>query len=130
MEQIAPIVGAFYRKPAPQVLQVLPMGHPLCIQREPTNPYDSNAIKVLIDTSTLDEGMLENLSDALNMTKEHSLESLMEQDFFHLGYIPKTHNEAIIAAWDKEFDPDLCELAFTMEGKPAVKLQRKGTENA
>lgn len=120
-EPIVPIVGAFFRKPAPQVLQVLPMGHPLSIEKEPSNPYDSNAIKVLVDTSTLDEEMLESLSQTLASMPEYTVDALMEEDFFHLGYVPKTHNEGILAAWDS-LDPASCELAFTMEGKPAVKI--------
>ena len=46
-----PIVGAHFRPPAKQLLEVLPIGTPMLLRAEPDNPYDENAIQVLVSLS-------------------------------------------------------------------------------
>lgn len=89
-----PIVGAHFRPPAKAVLQVLAMGHPLVLRKEPSNPYDPNAIMVLVETATIPEPVRPTL-DALAQGFGHSMEEILVEQFFHLGYIPKTMAPAL-----------------------------------
>lgn len=46
MKALYPIVGARHRGDAQKLLDSLPTGEPLILKREPSNPYDHNAIQV------------------------------------------------------------------------------------
>ena len=85
-----PIVGAFYRPPAKVLLSVLAIGTPLQLMAEPENEYDSNAVAVWLDTNELTQAMQDELetSEAL-ASCGFSLAQILEQEQWHLGYIPK-----------------------------------------
>ena len=82
-----PIVGAFYRPPAPAIINALPVGAELLLIPEDSNPYDSNAIAVWCPKESLP-----TLSDALRSDLAGygvSPEQYMEYTDVHLGYIPR-----------------------------------------
>lgn len=53
----AALMGANFRpKETREVLVGLPTGQELSLEREPENPYDPNAVKVIFDAGTGDSG--------------------------------------------------------------------------
>jgi hypothetical protein len=53
------VKGAFYRSPdIRQYVEMLEPGSPLMLEREPENPYDANAVKVLDPDSELHLGYI------------------------------------------------------------------------
>ena len=89
-----PIVGMKFRPPAQGILNVLPAGAKLLARREPSNAYDANAIQVLWCT---DPALVE--TSKLDLSVEgygSSAASVLAQNEWHLGYIPRT--EALVLA--------------------------------
>ena len=126
---ISPIVGAYYRPPASTILDYLPMKFPLTLDPEPTNEYDSNAIRVILDQNNL-QGFISDLEADENLASEvnnnlfssgWSLEQLAELSELHLGYIPRTHNTQLLALLSSS--PDWSATYTTLpDGKPAVRV--------
>lgn len=112
---VTKIVGAHFRPPAKGILAALPLAHPLIFKPEPSNPYDANAIQVLIDTTTL-EGEL--LNDVEREILPYGSELSDLEELHHLGYIPKE-----IAATLRLREATSGELAFTLGGMWAVKFE-------
>jgi hypothetical protein len=83
-----PIVGAFYRPPAKALIDVLPIGTPLQLIAEPENPYDPNAVAVYLASEHIPEAAKAKLEETLPLCG-FSVEAVMEQQFWHLGYVPK-----------------------------------------
>ena len=48
---LTPIVGTHFHPPAKLLLTKLPVGTPLILSPTPDNPYDSNAIEILLASS-------------------------------------------------------------------------------
>ena len=100
---ITQIVGTNFRgADVVMLLRGLPPGTQLTLVREPDNQYDSNAIKVMYDgTSPIKEERVPTR---------------------HLGYVPKTDNEALAyshdasGGWPKD-------LTVTLMNKPYILLQ-------
>jgi hypothetical protein len=80
----APIVGSFFRKPAPAIIANLPSGTPLRLEAEPDNPHDPNAIKVIIDAEHLPHN--EEL-EAACVAQGTFPEDLYAAASWHIGYI-------------------------------------------
>lgn len=123
---ISPIVGAYYRPPASTILVYLPLGTNLLLEPEPTNDYDSNAIKVTLDNDTISDwidspNFPSTLDEAL-VNCGYSVEvidNLFEP--LHLGYIPKTHNTQLLGLLSS--GPDWSATYTTLpDGKPAVRI--------
>ena len=118
MIQSAPIVGMHFRPPAKAIMQVLPAGAPLRLEREPENPYDRNAIKVWIRSSTIPESQYETL-DSLAAGHGIELREILAQAEWHVGYIASKTGEAAQVA--REMDEDarvIATLGFDMKGGP------------
>ena len=120
-----PIVGAHFRPPAKALLASLPNGHPLWLVPEPENPYDSRAIAVFLQSVSIPKESEETL-EAMALGMGHDLESIKESEWWHLGYIPKTHNVELAKILATQY-PDLttdfpCYLCFDMKGAPQVTL--------
>jgi len=114
---LVPIVGAHYRPPAKAILAVLPGGTPLLLRAEPTNPYDSNAIMVLLDPRHIPEHCKEELAtrcEGYGM----DLDEVLAQSHIHVGYVPAVNALAIRLPGDTP-----AALAFTMNGGPAVSFE-------
>lgn len=85
---IFPIVGAHFRPPAKAILASLPSGQELWLRPEPTNPYDENAVQVLLRTESIPNECWENLIlQASGMGFDEA--ALRAEPLWHLGYIPK-----------------------------------------
>lgn len=127
MAQVYPIVGAHFKPPAKAVLQAVPLGTPLVLRPEPSNPYDANAVAVWI--SSVEFGAdLYPLLTSLCGGYGWSLEDLLAQGEHQLGYVPaklalECRAELALTGRpltpDRDFESELCCLA---NGNPAVKL--------
>ena len=120
------LVGAHFRPPAKQVLAHLPAGAELIIQREPENPYDAGAIKVLVDLAEVPEGQRGALDEALTGTGTDLVE-LLQGPLLQLGFIISPTNKklggyASNLAVGEFMSRGACiaRLGFTAEGEPLV----------
>lgn len=113
-----PIVGAHFRPPAKQLLAAIAGGTDLALIPEPENPYDPNAVRVVLcgESITVDD---ETLMDQLAGTG-YDIDDI-RSGVFHVGYIPKT--EAVWVQPRMAGAPAAGVFAFTMEGKPAVTFE-------
>lgn len=132
---VVPLVGAHFRPPAKAILQSLPASYPLELRPEPTNPYDANAVAVWFDAASLSAPAKEELESTLPGSGS-SLEDLLSQRFWQLGYLAKEHAaihqerigftieghnvDASVSGEGFLWTGYPCKLTFTAEGKPAV----------
>ena len=128
----SPIVGAYFRPPAKQVLASLPSGCQLVLVAEPDNPYDAAAIKVLVGLDQVPEGQYEELERALDGTGT-SLGELLERDEpLHLGYVISAGNKKL-GSWDSNeavaelLRQGACQarLGFGPDGQPLVLVNQE-----
>ena len=137
---ISPIVGAYYRPPASTILAYLPMKFPLTLDPEPTNEYDSNAIRVILNQHSL-QGFLSDLETDEETSSEvnsnlfssgWSLEQLAELDELHLGYIPRTHNTQLLDLLSQPSGNFNWSATYTtlLDGKPAVRVDFAANTNS
>ena len=117
-----PIVGAAYRPPAPAILASLPAGTVLALRPEPANPYDPNAVMVVITTACLqDSADVEELAVRLGgfgMTPEDVFDAPGEHEH-HLGYVAKTFAAHLAPMMGGQVWP--AELMFDAAGRPLAK---------
>lgn len=116
------IVGCHFRPPAKDLLQVMATGTPLMLVREPENPYDPNAIKVMVATTDIDEAWADDLRPML-ASRGLDWSDLQAEPEWHLGYIPRTEAEVLAVSFDAHGEPVHATLAFDMTGKPAVVFE-------
>jgi len=118
----APLVGAHFRPPAKAILQHLPAGAELRLEREPENPYDASAIKVIVRSALIPESQYAELEIAV---QGHglSLDEVLSQSEHHLGYIAAKSGEskALAPELDRGTMPK-ASLGFDMKGNPSVIL--------
>lgn len=131
-----PVVGMQHRFPAPIVLSLIPPGSELYLEREPENPHDSNAIKVMVEdvTELLDEDSLNEVAAACE-AQGVTLPDWAEP--FQLGYIKALSiNEEVVGAEvlapridrlieSGEIDDAseiTVQLVYGESGRPAVQL--------
>jgi len=113
----SPIVGMHFRPPASIVLKHLRSGGPIILEAEPSNQYDSNAIKVLVPKHSIPASQeLKDLLPGFGIDPEEFFES--EEPLF-LGYIARTDTEG----WHNEMDgePIAAILAFDASNKPIAQ---------
>ena len=115
-----PIVGAFYRPPAKALIEILPIGTPLFLIAEPDNPYDPNAIAVFLESA--------NIPDAAQATLEETLppfgfsvEQVLSQPAWHLGYLPKEMAAKITTAGIIGTDPFEVTFSTSANGAPRIR---------
>lgn len=118
LHQTCLIVGAHFRPPAKAILQVLPQGTPLILRPEPENPYDDHAVAVDLDPGEIPISVHEELN-TLAGGMGHSIESILDMDQIHLGYIPR---ELALTLHTPIKDAPKVEakLTFNAQGKPSV----------
>lgn len=143
MESIlSPIVGAFYRPPAKTILSMLKGGHELHLDPEPGNPYDENAVRVIVKLNSIDlvSADMEAVEEEL-MKYGSTWADLHKDEFgfpvddpwFHLGYIPRSGAKTAmidgqpspgnLEVLDILKDPDhTANLAFSPAGQPVVLI--------
>lgn len=119
MPLILPIVGAHYRPPAKLILAHLRPGTELHLQAEPQNPYDENAIMVLLPSSNLPQAEeFWQLCEANFGLTEEDLAGVP----IHLGYIPRTDTH-LVHPFLPDFGPVTGTFTVTAAGKPAVTVK-------
>lgn len=110
------IVGARFRPPAENVLRNLPSGADLILRRQPDNPYDQNAVQVMLpDWEELDDikSLVEN---------EHG--PGFDPSPLHLGFIPRTEAAKIGPDMDaKGIEEIEGLLTFSPQGTPLVSFE-------
>lgn len=95
------LVGAHFCPPAKQLLTALPAGTPLLLIPEPDNPYDENAVRVLLPLSSLpstEDPLSGGLDHALLGTGLSLDDLLAAGEPIHLGYLPATGNKQLAQA--------------------------------
>lgn len=123
MSHTFPIVGAHYRPPAKAILEALPLSTPLELHAEPNNEYDANAIQVLVASADIarairnSEECRRTLVNACADCGFTDFETLLAQESWHLGYIPR----GIAAKIKLEADATGA-LCFLPDGKPAISI--------
>lgn len=89
------LVGMHFRPPAKTLLASLPAGTRLRLEAEPGNPYDENAIAVLLDSAELPESQHPTLEQALPANGS-SLEEVLAQRWWHLGYVAASGGKPLL----------------------------------
>lgn len=118
-----PIVGMFYRPPAKALLEILPQGTALTLRPEPTNPYDSNAVMVILRSADIPEKAHEVLRGTLP-NYGHTIEDVLAQSEWHLGYVPRT--SAVFLAPELGGAAASAELTYAADGAPQVRRRASG----
>ena len=91
------LVGAHFRPPAKSLLTFLASGQILRLEPEPENPYDENAIKVILDTQDLDFTKLnyDSANEAL-ASQGFTLDDILAEPSWHLGYVARDGNKDLV----------------------------------
>lgn len=128
------LVGDHFRPPAKLVLAHLPSGTRLRLELEDGNPYDQDAIRVLVETRLIPESQFGALETALP-DMGYTLEQVLSGGTVWLGYIPASRGKPLATA--QRVEPDLvgnhefreemlgeysATLAFAQDGKARVLL--------
>jgi hypothetical protein len=129
---VVPIVGMAFRPPANDVIMLLPTGAKLTLIREPDNPHDIDAIKVLLDDFN-ENGphahLLESLGEMLEADTYGHLKWNVDNltDPFFLGYVansPKTGGKFASEICNL-LPPDVpisATLTFSASGRPQAQF--------
>ena len=112
-----PLVGAHFRPPAKALLQVLPSAFKgLRLRAEPSNPYDPNAVQVVLVTDEIPHELAERIEEK-TLPFGFDKEAIYAQAEWHLGYIPRTEAIHVQPALKGDLP---CSLGFDEAGKPTV----------
>jgi len=121
-----------FRPPANDVVMLLPRGAKLIVAREPDNPHDACAVKVMLADFNpegphrkLYEGLVEMLELDTYGHLKWNMDSLT--DPFHLGYVANSTKTGGLYASElcEWLDPDRwyeAELTFSPSGRPMIQL--------
>lgn len=117
-----PIVGAFYRPPAQALISVLSIGTPLTLIAEPENEHDINAVAVWLYSKDIGENAHEVL-EGLLPSYGTSLETVLSQEAWHIGYIAKEYAKQLREAGTVPTDgPKAGSFSLSTGGAPRVRL--------
>ena len=133
MQVSVPIVGMAFRPPALSVINQLAVGTELTLQRQFDNPYDENAIKVLLPgfgpglehEAIYKDALTDALPDDLPAGKNTWNVGSLTNPFF-LGYVAAKSGEAAALAeiMDKKSLTEMsAHLGVSLEGKPAAIIE-------
>lgn len=136
---LSPLIGVFFRPGARFIMPLLAQGTQLILAPEPDNPYDTGAIKVLIDLAstfslgsdspTYDNDFLQSGLDPFGVSLDDIIDN--EEPFF-LGYIARQFpKKGLEANSPGDFvyntEPGIADakasLAFASNGHPLIKLE-------
>lgn len=132
------LVGDHFRPPAKLILANLPAGAKLLLRLEDDNPYDEEAVRVLVETKSIPESRYSQLDQDLP-SMGFTLEQVLSGGEVWLGYIPKSGGKPLLTAQraepglvgNHEFregmlsDSWSASLAFGQDGKARVILTVK-----
>lgn len=122
------IVGARFRPPAQDVLMALPAGADLILRRQPDNPYDENAVAVMVQLfSEIDGYYLDSISETVKGILDNHFTEEEKPTFLHLGFIPRERAAGLAPRIDLQADPDTMiapdvpgKLTFATNGAPMI----------
>jgi hypothetical protein len=97
-----PIVGGHFRPPALSVMNILQHGQSLYLMREPTNPHDANAIKVVLPGLNDSEDISQCIRDWEALNEVEFL--FWEDNEMQLGYVPAPIAAKLAAVMDAQGD--------------------------
>jgi hypothetical protein len=115
-----PIVGAFYRPPAKALIEALSIGTPLQLIAEPDNQYDPNAIAVYLCTTDIPDNAYDKLEEILP-PYGYSLEQVMNEEYWHLGYVPKELAAKLVGT----LGPEPMSVTFSLSSNGAPRVRRE-----
>lgn len=134
MKFLAPVVGMHFRPPAKVLLNCLPGGSELLLEREPDNHFDPNAIKVCIRSAQLPASQHDDLAQQLPPFG-FTLQEVLSQAVWQLGYIAReyavqlapildadTEERAKMAGIGTDYTPIRVRLTFDAKGKPLAEI--------
>lgn len=132
----APLVGMHFRPPAKDVVNLLPANTNLLLVREPDNPHDAHAIKVLLlgfNTEGDCAKQYQCIAEQITMDEFNNLKYNMDNltDPLQLGYIANAEKTGgkfaseiapIMDEMEAVGDAGIlnCRLGFNSAGKPVV----------
>lgn len=121
-----PIVGSFYGpqrgSPSKTLIEVLAIGTPLLLIAEPDNPADSNAIAVYVESKHFSDAAKLTLAETLP-NSGFSLDQILAQDAWHLGYVPKNMAATLTAQGALGAEPYPVTFALSSSGAPRVRSE-------
>lgn len=121
-----PIVGMYFRPPAQAIIDVLPSGCALILEPEPTNEFDPNALRILVETKNIPEEKHEMLNERA-LSFGFAIEDILAEKRWHLGYLPKTIAARICGGIPGAVPGT---LSFNgSDGKPLFTLTRSSDES-
>ena len=112
-----PIVGVYYRKPAPTLLNHIGVGTRLRVVCDDANEHDVNAIAVILPQASLPPPSDSLLSALAGYGIDGDAYAAF--DDFHVGYVPREVAAALRARGFADCDGT---FAVTPSGKPLVRL--------
>lgn len=89
------LVGQHFKPPAKALLAALPQGAKVTIIPEPDNPYDSEALLVVVESGEIDEAYLD---EAMLAGMGQSIEDVMEQESWNLGHVAASGGKPLLKA--------------------------------
>jgi hypothetical protein len=117
-----PIVGMHFRPPAKVLVNALSIGVPLFLLAEPSNAFDEHAIQVFLESKNIPEAAHGFLDEGLPQFG-FDLDTVLGQEQWHLGYIPKEFakllKESGTVVNDKPMDVT---FATNAQGAPRVRF--------
>lgn len=112
-------VGAWHRPPAKALINMCSAGTALTLRKEPTNPFDPNAIQVLLRSDLIPEDQFEEQAEAL-AGFGFDRDAILAEPEWHIGFIPAKDASWLVRKLPDEDVP--ATLEFDHEAKPLVKL--------
>lgn len=130
------LVGMHFNPPSKWLLQGLPAGCRLGLEKEPENPYDPNAVVVwLVDCAAIPSSQHEKLRELLDGTG-FDLEEILAEPAIKLGHLAAeggkplkanpgySSNLAILNEMEaRGRAPDFIRLGFGLKGEPVVNVE-------
>lgn len=127
MREVAPLVGMHYRPPAKAILAGLAGGANLILRLEPENPYDPNAIMVLVkgdETEPDARASVGILAEGYGFSLEQIVEAA---EPWHIGYLARERAAELAPRIAARLPLGALEwegtLSFDHTGKPQVALE-------
>ena len=132
---VAPLRGMHFHPPATTVLGLLAAGTELRLEPQPDNPFDGNAIKVMLHKDRLKALLSEDEAASTSMNSAFyacgiEAESFWDLDYDEgegwageycwLGFVGKEHCLSFLAAMTRPGAAPVALLGFTGDGKPTV----------
>lgn len=134
------IVGSHFKPPAKLLLENLPRGTPLSLEPDPENPYDPNAIRVLVGSKDIPESRYETLEGALGAVGVDGMGEILGEASWFLGHVAASEGKPLLKAREATGDDykgtlefllykqengafGSCQLGFNSAGSPTIEME-------